>query len=354
MIDLYLKKVLYVSFIAVLLLASSIAYGKDTLQLTMDGAIDLALKQNPSVLDAQRNLDDAKTTLEEKEADPTTLILELTQAKNSFVNAQVQLNYTKLQVTQTVRDNYFTVLEAQNQLNLAKKQLDIANKNLDITKAKKAQGNATDSDVIQAENSVISSQNSVAQAQASLKNATDKLALSLGIDVSTPVTLTDVGFNEVNISLDGLGKQAQDNLPTVVQAKNNATLAQLQFDLANNDYTPQDQIRTVKSSLLAAQSNLQQVLDNLSVSIQSSYQNVINALNQVKLQEKNLSLAQKNLDTDRVRYKVGSITQVQLMNTELSLMSAENNYKSAVYNYYRALDSLALATGVSLVQKSAK
>lgn len=348
----YLKKILYVSLVVVLLLTSSIAYSKDSLQLTMDGAIDLALKQNPSILDAQRSLENAKTTLEEKEADPTTLILDLTQAKNNLSNTQAQFNYTKLQITQTVRGNYFSVLEAQNQLNLTKKQLEISNKNLDITKARKAQGNATESDIIQAENNVLSAQNTVVQAEANLKNAVDKLLISLGLDTSTPITLADVGFTEVNISLENLSKQAQDSLPTVVQAKNNVTLAQLQFDLVNNDYTPKDQIRSAQVSLLNAQSNLKQTLDNLDVSIESSYQSVINALNQVKLQEKNLNLAQKNLDTDRVRYKVGSITQVQIMNTELSLMSAGNNYKSAVYNYYRALDVLALATGVPIVQKS--
>jgi len=348
----YLKKILYVSLVAVLLLTSSIAYSKDSVQLTVEGAIDLALKQNPSILDAQRNLEDAKTSLEEKEADPTTLILILTQAKNNLSNTQAQFNYTKLQISQTVRNNYFSVLEAQNQLNLAKKQLEISTKNLDITKARKAQGNATESDVIQAENNVISSQNTVVQAEANLKNAIEKLLLSLGLDTSTPVTLVDVGFEEVSINLEGLEKQAQDNLPSVVQAKNGVALAQLQFDLANNDYTPQDQIRTAKSSLLSAQSNLQQTIDNLDISIESSYQNVVNALNQLKLQEKNLNLAQKNLDTDRVRYKAGLITQVQLMNTELSLMNAENNYKSAVYNYYKALDALALATGVPIVQES--
>jgi len=330
----------------VFLLISSTVYGKDAIQLTMESAIDLGLKQNQSMIDAQRNLDDAKQSLTEAEADPTTLILALTQAQNNLLYNQVQFNYVKLQVTQTVRSNYLSVLEAQNQLTLAKKQLEIANENLKATKVKRSLGNATDADVTQAENNVASAQNSVTLAESNLKPATDKLLLSMGMEPSAQVILAEPTFKEVKIDIENLKKQAQNNLPTVIQARNGYNLAKLQYDLANNEYTPQSQIRSAQLSLASAQDSLKQVIDNLDTTIDSAYNNVVNALNQIKVQEKNLDIARKNLDTDTARLKVGTISKLQLMSTESSLISAENNYKSAVYNYLKALDSLSLAVGV--------
>ncbi|HPO82670.1 MAG TPA: TolC family protein [bacterium] len=329
----------------VFLLISSTVYGKDAIQLTMESAIDLGLKQNQSIIDAQRNLDDAKQSLIEAEADPTTLILALTQAQNNLLYNQVQFNYVKLQVTQTVRSNYLSVLEAQNQLTLAKKQLEIANENLKATKVKRSLGNATDADVTQAENNVASAQNSVTLAESNLKPATDKLLLSMGMEPSAQVILAEPTFKEVKIDIENLKKQAQNNLPTVIQARNGYNLAKLQYDLANNEYTPQSQIRSAQLSLASAQDSLKQVIDNLDTTIDSAYNNVVNTLNQIKVQEKNLDIARKNLDTDTARLKVGTITKLQLMSTESSLISAENNYKSAVYNYLKALDSLSLAVG---------
>jgi outer membrane protein TolC len=343
-----LKKYLVVLVVIALLLAGGIVYGKDAVQLTMESAIELGLKQNQSVIDARRNLEDAKQSLLEKEGDPTTLIVALTQARNNLSYAQAQYNYVMLQVTQTVRSNYLSVLEAQNQLNLAKKQLEVASENLKAVKTRRTLGNATDSDVLQAENNVTSAQNAVASAEANLKSATDKLLLSIGMDTSTPVVLAEPTFKEVKIDIDALKKQAQNNLPTVVQAKNSYELAKLQYDLANNEYTPQSQIRSAQLALESAQDSLKQVLDNLDLSINTAYQNVLNALNQVKLQEKNLALARKNLETDNARLKVGTITKLQLMNTESALISAENNYKSSVYNYLKALDALSLAVGVKV------
>ncbi|MBC7320563.1 TolC family protein, partial [bacterium] len=101
-------------------------------------------------------------------------------------------------------------------------------------------------------------------------------------------------------------------------------------------------------ALESAQDSLKQVLDNLDLSINTAYQNVLNALNQVKLQEKNLALARKNLEMDNARLKVGSITKLQLMSTEASLISAENNYKSSVFNYIKTLDALSVAVGVQV------
>ena len=343
-----LKKYSVALLLITLLLAGSIVYGKDAIQLTMESAIELGLKQNQSVIDAKRNLEDARQSLLEKEGDPTTLIVALTQARNNLSYAQAQYNYVMLQVTQTVRSNYLSVLEAQNQLNLAKKQLEVANENLKAVKTRRTLGNATDADVLQAENNVISAQNAVASVEASLKSATDKLLLSIGMDTSTSVVLAEPTFKEVKIDIEALKKQAQNNLPTVVQAKNSYELAKLQYELANNEYTPQSQIRSAQLALASAQDSLKQVLDNLDLSINTAYQNVLNALNQVKLQEKNLALARKNLETDNARLKVGTITKLQLMNTESALISAENNYKSSVYNYLKALDALSLAVGVKV------
>ncbi|MCX7795585.1 MAG: TolC family protein [bacterium] len=337
-----------VFLVVVMLLISNVVYGKEPVQLTMESAIELGLKQNQSVIDAQRNFEDAKQSLLEKEGDPTTLIVALTQARNNLAYAQAQYNYVKLQVTQTVRSNYLAVLEAQNQLNLAKKQLEVASENLKAVKTRRSLGNATDADVLQAENNVVSAQNAVTSAEANLKSATDKLLLSIGLDTSTPVVLTEPTFKEVKVDIEALKKQAQSNLPTVVQAKNSYELAKLQYDLANNEYTPQSQIRSAQLSLMSAQDSLKQVLDNLDLSINTAYQNVINALNQVRLQEKNLALARKNLEIDNARLKVGSITKLQLMSTESSLLSAENNYKSSVYSYMKALDALSVALGVKV------
>jgi outer membrane protein TolC len=65
--------------------------------------------------------------------------------------------------------------------------------------------------------------------------------------------------------------------------------------------------------------------------------NALKQMQQAKLDitetQKNVELAQKILERDKLRYEKGTLTFADLKNAEFSLQNAENNYLSKVYDF---------------------
>ncbi|HPP16743.1 MAG TPA: TolC family protein, partial [Dictyoglomaceae bacterium] len=174
-----MKKVLLI-MIMILGMLSTI-YSQSVKVLTFDEAVNIALQNNKDLLVEKISLDNANLDYENKKKDPTTLILSLKQSEFSANLEKVKYENTKLQVAQSVRSAYFSVLEAQAQLKLLQKQLDYYKEQFNAVKIKYQVGNATAVDVQEAELNYLSTQNSLASGENSLSNAWSQFWQVLGI-----------------------------------------------------------------------------------------------------------------------------------------------------------------------------
>ena len=78
-------------------------------------ALRLALAQNPTYQNAREALQTAQLELEALRADPSTLILPLTQAEHALALAEVQAKAAALSLLEEVLSAYTALAEAQGQ-----------------------------------------------------------------------------------------------------------------------------------------------------------------------------------------------------------------------------------------------
>ncbi|PMQ01291.1 MAG: transporter [Dictyoglomus sp. NZ13-RE01] len=321
--------------------------------LTFEDALNIALQNNKDLYVAKISLQSALDDYEQKKKDPTTLILALTQAEKNAKLEQVKFNNTKLQIIQNVRNAYFSVLEAQAQLRLLEKQVNLYQEQLNAVKSKFQLGNATETDVMQAEINLLSAKNNYDLGVSNLKNAWSQFWQVLGTE-PMDVELKEPEFVTFDFNLDQLFSIAQENLTTLVQAKNNVEIYELQVKLYDNDYTPKSQLKSAQDSLESAKVNLTQSLANAKLTISQRLDQLLNSLDKVNIQKKNLELAQKSFDIAKIRFNAGLITKIDLLNSEINLVKAENDYYSALHTYWKNIDSLSLSVGKEIYERGDK
>lgn len=342
-----MAKKFFIVFISLALLCS-ISFSQEKKVLSIEEAIDIALKNNGDLLIAKINLDNASLDYENKAKDPTTLVLALKQAELNLNLEKIKYENTKLQVIQSVRNAYFSVLEALAQVRLNEKQLAYYEELFNATKAKYQVGNATITDVSQAELNYLSAVNSLKTAQNNLRIYWGQFWQTLGLSPIEGVVLREPELKLFNLNLDELFNIAKDNLPSLVQAKNNVELYELQVKLYDNDYTPKATLISTKNSLESAKKSYENSLNNIKVTIAQRLEQLSASLKDLEIQQKNLDLAKENYKIAQLRFEAGLITRIDLMSAEINIIKAENNYYSSLHNYWKNLDSLSLAIGKAL------
>jgi len=341
-----MRKIL--AFLILIFLILSIGYSQELKILTFDEAVNIAQKNNKDILVAKINLDNAVFDYENKKKDPTTLILALKQAELNVKLEQVKYNNTKIQVIQSVRNAYFSVLEAQAQVKLYEKQVEYYLENLNAAKLKFQLGNATLTDVKQAEINYLSAQNTLKSAENNLSIAWSQFWQTLGVSPMENITLKEPDLVVFNFTLDDLFNLAKENLTSIVQASNNVELYDLQVKLYNNEYTPKATLLSSQNSLESAKMNLEQVLNSAKLTIVQRLDQLNASLKDIELQKSNLDLAKENYNITKTRFEAGLITKLDLMNAEINLIKAENNYYSSLHTYFKNLDNLSISVGKAL------
>lgn len=348
-----MKKRLFIIFLLNILLLN-IGFSQASRILSFEEALNIALQNNKDLLSAKISLENAKLDYENKKKDPTTLILALKQSELNYRLENVRYENTKLQVVQSVRNAYFSVLESQSQVNLYKKQLEYYSEYLNATKTKFQVGNATSIDVQQAEVNYYSAQNLLKSAENNLDIMWNQFWQVLGVSPIKDVVLKEPELKVFNFDLEKLYNIAQENLLSIIQAKNNVELYDLQVKLYDNDYTPKATLISAKNSLDSAKMTLEQTLASVRLTIAQRIEQVNASLKDIDLQKKNLDLAQENYRIAKIRYDAGLITKIDLLSSEINIIKAENTYYSSLHAYWKNLDNLFLSIGKVITEEEVK
>lgn len=333
---------------AALLLTLGLALAQEG-GLTLDQALSAALKGGPTLLTAQVNLQNAETQLRAKEADPTTLILDLTRARQTYALAQANLAYARLQVLQGVVNAYLALYENQRNLEVLRAQVALAERNLQVAKARQAAGNATALDVARAQASLDTARQNLATAQGQTPVLSAQLAVQLGLSELGTVTLAPPPEPpNLQADLEALEKDLFLRLPQVLQLAQAVEYDALLVKLSDNDYTPALTLRTAQLSLENDQKALELAQKNALTSLRNAYQSAQAAYRAIALAEQALANAQKVLEQDQAAYRAGTVSALQVETDRVSVMTAEYSLLQAKDTYWKALVALALAAGQDL------
>ncbi|GEM44531.1 TolC family protein [Deinococcus cellulosilyticus] len=333
------------SIVVMALLASGLAAAQTNTTVTFQNVLKLALDRGTDVANQKTALATAQTDLKAKTEDPSTLILPLTQAQQSVKLETLKLDFVKLQVAQNVLNAYLNVLEAQENLNVLKAQLDLDQMNLDIAKAKLATKNATQLDVSKAQNTFNSSQQDHKNAQANFPVLKEKLDAFTGGALANTFTVSEPQLKVTSYTLSDLLKNAESKLPTLLQNNHSVTIAQMNVQFSDNDYTPRSTLDSAKATLETSQRALASQRTSTQSSIKDAYQNVSSTQERIKVSQEDLNNAQATLKQDQARYKNGTIARYQLRQSEVAALKAEQTYLQARDSYLKAVAALAVASG---------
>ncbi|MEJ2289968.1 MAG: TolC family protein [Deinococcales bacterium] len=284
--------------------------------LDLAQALARAYAQGTALANAQTNLQNAQLQLTAAEADPSTLVLQKTQAQHTV---------------------------------LAQAQLDLADKNLAVAQAKYQDGNATALQVAQARTSQQSARQTLANAQAKVPTSAAQLATLLGVtDLGSVTVAPPPDFPQVTVALSELQNGLLERLPSVVQAKQAVDLYSLQVKLYDNDYTPRMTYQTAKTSLDNAQRTLDTARQNASTSVANAYQAAKNGYASIAIARQNLDNAQQVLAQDQAAYQAGTVAAVQVQSDQVNVASAQYSLLQAVDTYRNAVVTLSVSAGRDL------
>ena len=329
-------------FAVVLLLGSALAQNS----LTLVQALSQAYRQGPSLQSAQATLQNATLQLRALEADPSTLIVPLTQARQSARLAEVNLEATRLSVMQSVVNAYIGLYEAQQNVGLFQAQVALNQRNLDVAKARLAAGNATALDVARAQTTLDSSRQSLTNAQAQIPVLSAQLATLLGLsDLGNASIAPPPNPPVLQADLEALRQGLFQRLPSVLQAQQAVELAELNVKLADNDYTPAVQLNTAKTSLENNQRALQTAQQNAQTSLSNAYQAAQSAYKSIALAQANVDNARKVVEQSQAALRAGTISALQLQTDQVSLQSAQYSLLQALGSYWKALAAFSVAAG---------
>jgi outer membrane protein TolC len=327
-----------------LLLSFSLAQSQN---LNLEQSLQLAFRQGPDLASQLTTLNNAKADFAAKEADPSTLIVPLTQAKNSAALEQARTDLKRLEVTQSVMTAYLNLLEGQENLKVLEAQVALDTRNLEVAKAKLATRNGTALDVAKAENALETSRQNLADAKAQIPILSSRLQTPLSLN-NAALASGAPAFKEQKIDLAGLEANLDRRLPSLLQPRQSVELAELNVKLSDNDFTPVATLRDHKAQLENAGRTLATGRTTALTSLRDAHRQVLAALERVKIEASDLKNEEQSLAQDQTRFKSGTISRLQLQQSEVALLRARYAYLQAVNSYHKSLAALSVAAGVDV------
>lgn len=332
---------LAVLFLGAMALAQSV--------LDWGGAWETALQHNPGYQNALLSRESARVELGALEADPSTLIQPLTQARQALALAELQVQAGRLSLLQSLLAAYTNLLEAQENEKVLEVNRALAARNLAVVRAQRQAGNATDLDVAKAEAALRSAELALKNAQGQRPALVKALEAVLGVVLSQEPKLSPLPEPKpLDLGLDSLKEGLQNRLPSLLQARQVVELAELQVSLADNDYTPRLTLEKARSTLETARRNQENTLAQALSALESAYAQVQAAWGQVLTAREALANQEKTLGVARRSFQAGTISLLQLEQEEANHLQAQQSLLQAQNAYWRALAALSVAVGRDL------
>jgi outer membrane protein len=320
-----------------------------TAPLTIEAVIKQAVERGPDLASSRATLENARADLKAKEADPSTLVVPLTQAKQTAELNRVQFEQKKLEITQSVGVAFTNLYEGQENVKVLQAQIDLDTRSLEVAKAKLAAKNGTTLDVRRSESALASSKQNLNDAKANLPILSNRLEALLGSSTAgNLVVAAPPMLKERTINQAGLEAGLETRLPSVLQADQAVTLNELNVKLFDNDYTPPSTLRDAKTSLDNANRTFATVRTNAVTTLRDSVRNARNAFERVRIARTNLDNAEETLEQDQAKFKSGTISRYQLQQTEVATLNSKFSLVQANNSYLRNLNAVSVASGVDV------
>ncbi len=313
---------------------------------------------------------------------------QIEQAKLDLKVADLDIEATKQQLKQTVVSHYFSVLEYRNEVQVDQDTVKNYEDHLNLVMEKYALGIVAKTDLLASQVNLAKARNTLIQAQNNYNNAVAALNNAIGLPHGTELKLKD-GFAYENypLTLEECLKHAEANRPEIAQYQSKVASAKYSVKIARSGYAPtidfsahQDWNDThmagtknnnwliklttslnvfdtglTDSKIRQAEYNVNMVAeqaaqehDAILLAVRQYYLSMHEAEKRIETNKVSVNQAEENLAIEKVRYDVGTGTNLDLLDAVLSLDSAKKDYIQALYDYNTNRAQLEKAIGIKV------
>ncbi|TYP52503.1 TolC family protein [Thermosediminibacter litoriperuensis] len=352
----------FLSVILVLALftVSSGAAGADTgdvLTLSLEEAVELALKNNPAVGLAQLGVEKAELKkkelryqekkVEEKEEAYGTNLKDFDYEYGMELGkkaADMELKLAELGVEATGRSirfgveaAYYAALAARDRLQIAGDSLKRAMEMERIAKALYESGSAAKKDLLDARVKVATAEAELKKAEAEKEKAYIDLKKLLKVDMERGIELSEaLEFKAADkeISLEELLLQARERRIDLVQAREQLELVRLDFDMTKRVYPSNTfKYKEKEYALKEAELNYEEALSRVEQEVRKAYLDYTAAAASIPVLDRSLEMAEESYRLAKLSYEAGLIRGVDLMQAEEALKQAKLQRAQVIYAY---------------------
>jgi hypothetical protein len=269
--------------------------------------------------------------------------------RRDFAKEQVEANYQAElnEIEAMTIQVYYGVLQAEENLRVAKENLTNQKTIYDNTMKKYKQGTAAKVDTLTAETQVLQAEQQVALAETALKNAKMNFNLLLGYDLMQEVVITDklVMVDEPEGTLMEFIESALDNRNEIKGAAIGAQVQEILFTGLEYRY-PKTSSTYLKQEVatLQARKAAADVLVQIEMDIRARYMDLADKKRAVEVAEAYLANAKEGYRLALISYDVGMNTltdvheaQIASCQAALGLAKAITDYDLAVYEFKHAI-----------------
>lgn len=312
----------------------------DTRELTIEQAVEMAIKNSSSVKNGKLAIDSAYETRKKTSANSLGGIYEsssesissmryLANLKQADVNWQMaKKNYNLLEdsVEYATHQAYNNILQVQAKIELCEKEIKNAELQRTVAQARHRVGMSNQLALDQAEAAVVSAKSSYEDAEKSLENAYLNFNYLLGLWPDDRPVLTETpSFEKLEvIDITNYIERKIAESPSIWQKNKSVDLAIAALD----SYDPTSTTESYKvKSIAVDQSKLD--ADDAKEQARKSLKELYNSIGQMEEQypvlEESIHVATESLRVTKLNYEVGMATWAEVVSAETTLAQAEKN-----------------------------
>lgn len=333
--------------------------------LTLDQAMQVMLKDNPTLIQANADVNSASVTREQLQLTIDVLNrapnanqpgnynyenLKYNQMKAEYTTekAKRNLDATILGLKADIEQSYYSLLQTQQSVDINKSNLDLANDLYNKVKKKYDLGLVAKQEVLSNEQNVISAKNTYNASINDLKKAKMSFNTKLGYDVMTDVKLMgQLTYKEYKV--ESIAKAVSDALANrndVYAAQYDNDLNVLNLSLVLRMYPEATiQYRTQKVITDGKITTLKSTLKTIEMDVRSNYLDLIQKYDTIKSSEKSVEVATEVLKIRQVTYDTGMGLLTDVQDAQSKLQSAKLGLSKAILDYNLAISKFKDSTG---------
>jgi outer membrane protein TolC len=335
--------------------------------LTLKEAVEQMLKDNPTIEQAQLDLEQANVDYDKKKYDikrmkkvlgdkreDSALYLENVKWRQmvcdyGIANAERNYEATLEKVKADIEQAYFSLLQAEEAKEIHQSNLEIAKDLHEKTKKKLELGLVARQEVLNSELNCINAEKDYKAAQNRLKQAKMFFNTKLGYPVMTEVSLKDAleykPFQPGSIA-EAISKAFvhRNEIKAVEFAY---TLEKLNMDIIAKRYPDMTfQYKQQEVALEKAQKELEDAKNNIEMEVRSFYLEALQKQEEIRSGQKAIELAKETLRLSQLNYDVGTGILTDVQKAQIALQQAKLGLSKAILDYHLAVLQFNDAMGV--------